>query len=331
MGQARKANLDSMATRPRPILNQIIGPLGVAAALGMLLVLIMGATVTSTGSAQGCARDWPLCRGQFIPQFTVSTLIEFSHRAVTAVESLLIFALAAAALALWRSRRTVILLVTLMLTSLFVQAGMGAAAVKWPQQPVVLALHFGISLVALAATALTAAYVRHPERRRTPQSDSRGLAWAAWGALAYIYLLVYSGALISHTGAAQACTSWPGCTSGAPMAGYFRLLDLGHRLAAGGAIFIALGLILIARRCRPERPHLVRAAIWFLATLGLQAVAGVVLVLSHFDLFGELLHSGVTGVVFVAASYVCFLVAVGDPAASPGAVGSESGVLENAR
>ena len=34
--------------------------LGVVATAGMLLVLVMGAAVTNTGSAQGCGRDWPL-------------------------------------------------------------------------------------------------------------------------------------------------------------------------------------------------------------------------------------------------------------------------------
>ena len=42
----------------------------------MFVVLVMGATVTNTGSAEGCGRSWPLCNGQFIPEFAVATLIE---------------------------------------------------------------------------------------------------------------------------------------------------------------------------------------------------------------------------------------------------------------
>ena len=44
-----------------------------------------------------------------------------------------------------------------------------------------------------------------------------------------------------------------------------------------------------------------------------QAVAGAILVASHFDLFGELLHAGVTGVVFVAISYLCLRVSISAP------------------
>src|SRR5438270_13573570 len=107
------------------------------AAAGMFLVLVMGVTVTTTGSAEGCGRDWPLCHGRFIPDFALATAIEFSHRAVTGVEGILILALTIAVLALYREQKPVWVLAPLMLGSLLLQAGMGAWAVKYPQQPVV--------------------------------------------------------------------------------------------------------------------------------------------------------------------------------------------------
>src|SRR3977135_3646630 len=58
--------------------------------IGMLLVLVMGAAVTNTGSAEGCGRSWPLCNGQFVPEFTVATAIEYSHRAVTGLGGVLV-------------------------------------------------------------------------------------------------------------------------------------------------------------------------------------------------------------------------------------------------
>src|SRR5262249_31863608 len=109
----------------------------------MLLVLIMGAVVTNTGSAEGCGRSWPLCNGQFVPEFTVATGIEYSHRAVTGVESLLVVALTSAML--WRSERTPVVLAVLMLATLVLQAGLGAGAVLFPQSALMLATHFGVS------------------------------------------------------------------------------------------------------------------------------------------------------------------------------------------
>src|SRR5438552_13557100 len=69
---------------------------------GMFVVLVMGAAVINAGSAEGCGRSWPLCNGRLVPEFTVSTAIEYSHRAVTGVEGLLVVALTAAMLGFWR-------------------------------------------------------------------------------------------------------------------------------------------------------------------------------------------------------------------------------------
>src|SRR5438128_1999690 len=93
---------------------------------GMLLVLIMGAAVTNTGSAEGCGRSWPLCNGQFVPEFTVATAIEYSHRAITGVEGLLVVALTGAMLGIWWRDREVRVLAPLMLVTLLLQAGLGA-------------------------------------------------------------------------------------------------------------------------------------------------------------------------------------------------------------
>src|SRR5436305_12211651 len=107
--------------------------LAVTTVVGMFLVLVMGATVTNTGSAEGCGRSWPLCNGRFIPEFALSTAIEFSHRAVTGIEGFLVLGTAVGAWAFWRDRREVRVLVPLMLVTLGGQAGMGAWAVMAPQ------------------------------------------------------------------------------------------------------------------------------------------------------------------------------------------------------
>src|SRR5436305_15294693 len=96
--------------------------LSVVSACGMFVVLVMGALVTNTGSAQGCGGSWPLCKGQFIPEMAFQTLVEFSHRAVTGAETVLVLALAAGTLLLYRQRRAARVLVPLMIDFLFVTA-----------------------------------------------------------------------------------------------------------------------------------------------------------------------------------------------------------------
>src|SRR5207237_6264305 len=113
----------------------------------------------------------------------VSTAIEYSHRAVTGVEGLLVVALTAAMLGFWRHHRDPTVgaravwrrdrestrLAVLMLATLLLQAGLGAGAVLWPQSPLVLATHFGVSLVAFASTYLSTMLV-FERTARTPRA-----------------------------------------------------------------------------------------------------------------------------------------------------------------
>jgi heme a synthase len=291
-------------------LRRAAGWLGLAAAAGMLVVLVMGATVTTTGSAQGCGRDWPLCNGRLVPDFALATAIEFSHRAVTGVEGVLIVAFTIVVLVLYRSQRPALFLAPLMLGSLLLQAGMGAWAVKYPQQPVVLALHFGISLIALASVTLTALYVRRTDEIRRSPAVWPGLRLATWGITAYLYLLVYSGAYIRHVGAAGACTSWPVCGSASGDATGVAV-NLAHRAAALTALLLAAALLIGYRWLEPARRDLLVGACILIATLLLQGAAGAFLVFSHYGLSAELLHAGLTGVVFTSAAYLCLRVTVG--------------------
>lgn len=41
--------------------------LSVITTIGMLPLLLGGALVTKTGSADGCGDSWPLCEGEFLP------------------------------------------------------------------------------------------------------------------------------------------------------------------------------------------------------------------------------------------------------------------------
>src|SRR5437867_3514809 len=179
----------------------------------MLLVLIMGAAVTNTGSAEGCGRSWPLCNGQFVPEFTVATAIEYSHRAVTGVEGLLVLALTGAMLGKWRTEREVVVLAVLMLGTLLLQAGLGAGAVMMPQSPLMLATHFGVSLVAFAATFLSAAVVFERTRSapRSVRIATRQFKIWVYGVGVYVLGVVYLGAYVRHAGVSLACVDWPLC------------------------------------------------------------------------------------------------------------------------
>src|SRR5215472_11222643 len=81
------------------LLNRICTPvilrrLAVVTSIGIIFTYATGTLVTDSGSGHGCGQSWPLCQGVFIPQFAISTAIEFTHRVVVGLISVLVIALA---------------------------------------------------------------------------------------------------------------------------------------------------------------------------------------------------------------------------------------------
>lgn len=282
--------------------------LAIVTALGMFVVLVMGATVTNTGSQTGCGPSWPLCRGRFIPQFAVATAIEFSHRAMVGVESVLIVALAIGAWYLYHYRLEVRILAPVMVFFLFLQAGLGAWAVMVPQSATVLALHFGVSLIAFASVVLTAVVVFElaggDSVRDRPLPPLFGVM--VWGTTLFTYAVVYLGAYVRHTNAEDACRGWPLC-NGAVIPTFHGLVDVafGHRMAALVLTLAIVGLVLWSARIREGRPDMLRAGKLALALVVLQALSGAVVVFTGLDLFAALLHAGLVALLFGCLTYLC--------------------------
>ncbi len=55
-----------------------------------VLVVLEGAIVRATSSGAGCGKNWPLCNGQILPSHpTIKTMIEFAHRSLTGICTLM--------------------------------------------------------------------------------------------------------------------------------------------------------------------------------------------------------------------------------------------------
>jgi heme a synthase len=291
--------------------EKLVRPLAVAAAAGMWVVLIMGATVTNTGSQTGCGPSWPLCRGRFIPQFAVSTFIEFSHRAVVGVESVLVIGFAITAWVLYRDHAAVRILAPTMVLFLFLQAGLGAWAVMAPQEAAVLALHFGVSLVAFASVLLTAIVVFETENSRLIRNRPLppGFAAYVWTVTIFSYAVVYLGAYVRHRGAEDACSGWPLCNGRVvPVMSGMVGPAFGHRLAALVLVIGVGGLVAWTARFREARPDLFRAAMIAAALVILQALSGALVQATGMDLFSALAHAGLVALLFGCLSYLCLQV-----------------------
>jgi heme A synthase len=150
-----------------------------------LAVIICGAYVRATGSGAGCGSHWPLCNGEILPTAAgTQTLIEFTHRVSSALSLALVLILW-----IWCWRRTgkgewprytaavaVVLLLSEALVGamlvIFDHVGLERSA----SRAAFLCLHFGNTLLLVAALTLTAKWLsnRHCARCR-PRDQTNGL------------------------------------------------------------------------------------------------------------------------------------------------------------
>jgi cytochrome c oxidase assembly protein subunit 15 len=317
--------------------------LPVAAAVGMFIVLLGGVLVTKTESGRGCGDDWPLCNGKFIPAYTIESMIEYSHRAVSGTVGLLVLA---TALWIWRAAKkrqesewkeaAFYAFTALFFT--FLQAILGAMAVKWGQIPAVMALHFGFSLIAFAGTLLAALTVRKIYLKESRIGDSRSLqSWGresqasrsykahppakvsksfqyyVWATAIYSYIVVYIGAFVRHTESSGGCIGWPLCNGEVipPLSGATGISFM-HRLAALLLLIMVTALFLIVYKCYKQDRGIWHTSIAVTALLLMQVLSGALVSMyitseNLYLLFG-LLHAVIVAALFGMLCYLSILV-----------------------
>ena len=137
-------------------------------------VVLWGAYVRATGSGAGCGSRWPLCNGEFLPTTPqTQTVIEFTHRVTSGLSLVLV-----AILLIWCWRRTaksdwprysavaaaVLLLDEALLGALLVLRDHVGGLDRSSTHALFLCLHFGNTLLLLAALALTARWLSNGDR-----------------------------------------------------------------------------------------------------------------------------------------------------------------------
>jgi heme A synthase len=165
-----------------------------------LAVVLWGAFVRATGSGAGCGNHWPLCDGPVAPHSPGgATLIEFTHRVTSALDLILVAALAVWAFRAFPKRHPARLGAALSAVFLVTEALLGASLVllnhvarnasssrAWS-----LSAHLINTLTLLACLALTAWWA---SGRAAVRLRGRA-AWMAGATLAVFAILGVSGAI----------------------------------------------------------------------------------------------------------------------------------------
>ncbi|MFC7392420.1 COX15/CtaA family protein [Scopulibacillus cellulosilyticus] len=269
--------------------------LSILTSLVLLIVVIQGAVVTNTGSQDGCGSSWPLCYGQVIPQHAQKqTIIELSHRAVSGLAGILVVI---QAIWIWIKFSKVKETKFLAIVSVFflvLQALLGAAAVIWSQSSIVLALHFGISLISFASVLLITILVFEETlwHKRTIPSIGKGMFINILLICIYSYIVIYSGAFVRHTDSSLGCLDFPLCNGQLIPDLYSRAgIQFLHRVLAGiMVLWIFITLVVSIIRYRQSTSILIGFLLALIFIL-CQAISGILIVLTRMQLTFLLLHS----------------------------------------
>src|SRR5713226_8609384 len=168
-----------------------------AAAICTYLLIVLGAVVRITGSGLGCGEHWPLCNGHLFPPLNdIGTVIEWSHRLVAVLVTILVVGLAIPGLApgVRESKARYVALGLLV-----VQVLLGAITVKLALPAWTVILHLGTAMLLLATLLIIST------------GSSPGLRPGSAALLLLVFVTVLLGALTANLGAASACAGFPLC------------------------------------------------------------------------------------------------------------------------
>ncbi|MDT3427854.1 cytochrome c oxidase assembly protein subunit 15 [Paenibacillus forsythiae] len=282
--------------------------LGYITCLIMFLALLGGAVVTKTGSGLECGNEWPLCNGKLVPAYTLGQMIEWSHRLFSGLAGLASLASVLAFRRYARNRRDLQAYAYMTLLFVVIQAFMGALAVVRPQTAAVMALHMGFSLIAFASSlmlALGAGSRYSGEQTGALPPVGKGFRNLTWITAIYAYIVVYVGALVSHTGSQGGCSGWPLCNGEVipELSGGTGIMFV-HRIAAMLLFVLTAVLGHLAFWRHGRYPELGKLGALAVALCALQVLSGASVVFTLYNeqwyLFAALAHivlvSGLFGV-----------------------------------
>jgi len=283
--------------------------LAVATAAMTYLLIVVGGIVRVTGSGLGCglANDWPLCNGGLLPPLQVNAVIEFSHRWIAALATLLVLTLTVAAWLSQRRHRRIVVASTLAAALFVLQIALGALTVKYRLPGGIVMVHLANALLLLGVlthVAVTSRAMHAAHRRDSPSRHARGAALAA-GAT---YVLALSGALVVETGSSAGCNGWPLCGGGLQLpAGGGDVVNLAHRLVAGVVVLAVAALMVALLRDRDEQGTVRRWAAAVIAIAALQVLAGSLVVELRLPPAAQAVHVALASALWASVLVVAVL------------------------
>jgi protoheme IX farnesyltransferase len=264
--------------------------LALATAAATVLLFTVGGLVRGTGSGLGCS-TWPACEpGRLFPSGTLTSLIEFSHRAVAFLVILLTLASAVVAWLDHRRERALLVLAVVSFPLVLAQAVLGGVVVATDLNPWWLTAHFVAALALIADVTVLAVLAFAPARSGMRRGGFPALALLTTATTGVLLLV---GTYIRAKGPAYgiAFTDWPLMDGRlVPTLGGVRTPMFLHRVLAFSAFLLVLWTAIRAQTMRPRSGALVTLSTTALGLFAAQIMVGAANVWTRLRPWAVVLH-----------------------------------------
>lgn len=269
-------------------------------------VILWGAYVRISFSGDGCGAHWPFCNGQVIPtHMAVPMAIEFTHRAMTGVDTFAVLAMCLWAFLAFPRKHAARLYSGLSVLFLFIEALLGAGLVLLqlvanndsPWRAAYFSAHLTNTMLLLAALTATAWAASNGIER---------IEWKRAPRLLQVALLVAIAVSITGGIAALGDTLFPAATLTSGMEQDFsstaslllRLRMIHPVIAVLGAAYLMYVAGRILQRDDSGAPRTAAARVLFITLL--QLIAGMVNITLLAPMWMQLLHLFFADVLWLA-------------------------------
>jgi len=278
--------------------------LSVLALVSTILLIMIGSTVRVTGNGLGCP-DWPLCHGRAIPPFVLSAWVEFFHRLFGAFVVVQVGALIVLAWRYFRQEKWLFRTAIVGSIILSIQVVLGGIHVIYELPRWTGWVHTAVAMLVAGVVAVWVA-VTHPAVGQLSKitagklHGSRLPLFITIGA-AGTYILLLTGSLVTRTGAALVCPTFPNCGL-TTIPDYLQpivFIQMAHRYTAYiVAITISLILWYLLKSAKQDIV-LRRFALALAILIIMQFTFGIVNVLFALPMWSRVLHLGTAATIWV--------------------------------
>jgi len=259
-----------------------------ATLVALFILLVWGNMVAGLKAGLACP-DWPLCHGQAIPPLRLDIYIEFIHRVLGAITSILIITLCYKRMKKYSGAFKAIPIVTVLL--LVIQIFLGGIVVLLKLPVDLTTIHFANAMIIFILVLYTAYF---DGEKMVPKMSFSGKAGLFFLLSVLIFIQAVLGAYVRHSGSGLACPDFPTCLGFwiPPSLAGIVLNHYAHRLLAYFIFIVFITLFIVSNykeNLKDANSYLLTACLLIV----FQVMLGVLVVMTQLTFYVTAIHLSV--------------------------------------